>query len=66
MKKKDNYSVVNNQEDEDGYTLYPENAIPFENIKQKQDLNSHINVSNPEPDPAKLQTRGSILLLPKF
>ncbi len=46
MKNKEKYYAVNNQEDEDGYTLYPENTIIYENIKGKQDIDSRNNTAN--------------------
>lgn len=46
MKKKEKYYVVNNQEDEDGYTLYPENAIIYKNIKKKQAIGFRDNTAN--------------------
>jgi hypothetical protein len=36
MKKDINYIAINNQEDEDGYTLYPGYAVFKGNIKEKQ------------------------------
>ena len=45
MRKKEKFYPVNNQEDEDGYTLYPENAMNYENIKKKKDSSP---VSNTE------------------
>lgn len=38
MNKKKNHYVVNNQEDEDGYILYPENAIINKFVKNKQEI----------------------------
>ena len=46
MKNKEKYYAVNNQEDEDGYTLYPENAIIYKNIKKKQAIDSRDNTAN--------------------
>jgi hypothetical protein len=40
MKKKEKYYAVNKQEDEDGYTLHPANAIIDGNIKSGKYINS--------------------------
>jgi hypothetical protein len=54
MKKNEKNTVVNNQEDEDGYTLYPGYAIYSGNIKEKprvralhKDANTARNSSKP-------------------
>ena len=52
MKKKEKYYAVNNQEDEDGYTLYPGNAI-IEKVKRKQDKSSQ----NDSPDTKHSKTK---------
>ena len=56
MKKNEKYIAVNNQEDEDGYTLYPGYAIYEGNIKESQTIsalhktaNSAMNSSKPSP-----------------
>ena len=41
MKKNRKHFAVNSQEDEDGFTLYPENAFSTENAIKKQGINSH-------------------------
>lgn len=56
MRKKERYYPVNNQEDEDGYTLYPENAVFYENEKKEKDI-SHYNTANTGPGPEKLRFR---------
>jgi hypothetical protein len=52
MKKKEKYYAVNNQEDEDGFTLYPGNAI-IENVKGKPDINSRNDTANSEQSKTK-------------
>jgi hypothetical protein len=46
MKKKEKPLVMNNQEDEDGYTLYPENAIMYENEKKRLAVCNNLHVVN--------------------
>ena len=46
MKNKEKYYAVNNQEDEDGYTLYPENTIIYKSIKEKKDISARDNTAN--------------------
>ena len=48
MKKKWKYEVVNNQEDEDGCSLYPNNVIIFESAREKRNLNSNENTAKTE------------------
>ena len=57
MKKKEKFYPVNNQEDEDGYTLYPENALNYENIKKKQDSSPGSNTQHSRHVPANLRSR---------
>jgi hypothetical protein len=46
MKKKEKPYVMNNQEDEDGYNLYPGSAFIYERAKKKHVVsNSHHVVS---------------------
>lgn len=40
MKKDEKYTVVNSQEDEDGYTLYPGYAIYSGNFEEKQKVSA--------------------------
>jgi hypothetical protein len=61
MNKKKKYYVVNNQEDEDGYILYPENAINNEYAKSKLEICRGNNTAMKEPRPAKQQFRSFIL-----
>jgi hypothetical protein len=61
MKKNEKYYPVNSQEDEDGYTLHPGNAIIDENAKSNQDISSLENTGSTEPGSAKLQLPGYIL-----
>jgi hypothetical protein len=56
MKKKEKFYPVNNQEDEDGYTLYPENAMNYESIKKKQDSPGS-NTERNRHVPANLRSR---------
>ena len=51
MKNKWKYEVVNNQEDEDGYSLYPDSVIIYESAKGNQNTNSD---KNTVPGSAKL------------
>jgi hypothetical protein len=55
MKKKEKFYPVNNQEDEDGCTLYTSNGIIYENKKNPQDTNPPAKNENviPRPRPAK-------------
>jgi hypothetical protein len=46
MKKIGEYYSVNNQEDEDGYTIYSYNKVILENIKREQQIMTHSNTSN--------------------
>ena len=48
MKKKWKYEVVNNQEDEDGCSLYPNNVIIFESAREKRNYKSNENATNTE------------------
>ena len=54
MKKKWKYEIVNNQEDEEGYCLYPDSVLICESAKRKQDVNSNKNTVNTNPGSAKL------------
>lgn len=54
MKKKWKYEVVNNQEDEEGYNLYPVSDINCESAKKKQNINSNKNTADTEPGSWKL------------
>ena len=63
MKKYEKNYPVNKQEDEDGYILYPQNAIISENVKREKDIRSRNKDSNPEPGSAKLQFRSLIVSL---
>lgn len=40
MKKNEKYTVVNNQEDEDGYFLYPDYNIYGESFNEKQKVSA--------------------------
>ena len=62
MKKIEKYYALNKQEDEDGYTLYPENAILYEKGKRKICFPNY--TVNTEPSSAKLQFRSFIFPLP--
>jgi hypothetical protein len=53
MKKKEKFYAVNNQEDEDGYTLYPGSAMIYENENGDQDTSSSAENENATPRPAK-------------
>lgn len=44
MKKNFKYEVVNNQEDEDGYSFYPDGSTVGESIKEKQHVSSNKNI----------------------
>jgi UDP-galactopyranose mutase len=55
MKKKEKFYPVNNQEDEDGYSLYQADA------RKKQSLSFPDNFENTRHGYAKLQTRRLIL-----
>lgn len=57
MRKKEKFYPVNNQEDEDGYTLYPENAMNYESIKKKQDNSPGSNTERSRHAPANLRSR---------
>lgn len=57
MKNKEQYYAVNNQEDEDVYTLYPGKAIIYENVKRKQYISSSNITANTDPGSAKLALR---------
>lgn len=54
MKKKQKNWVVNNQEDEDGFSLNPDNFIFCESTNGKQDISSIRNTANSESGSAKL------------
>jgi hypothetical protein len=47
--KKEKFYAVNNQEDEDGYTLYPGSAVIYENAKNEQDTSSAAERENATP-----------------
>jgi hypothetical protein len=57
MKKQEKNYTVNKQEDEDGYILYPEKAIIYENGKREKDISSRNKAGNTEHGSAKLQSR---------
>jgi hypothetical protein len=57
MKKKEKFYPENKQEDEDGYTLHPENATNYENIKKKQDSSPGGNTEHSSHVPANLRSR---------
>jgi hypothetical protein len=57
MKKKEKYYPVNNQEDEDGYTLYPENAMNYEIVKKKQNVGPVAKTEQTRQAPATLLSR---------
>ena len=48
MLKKRKYEIVNNQEDEDGYSFYPDSVIIYKHKMGKRDFNSIKNTSNTE------------------
>ena len=48
MLKKRKYEIVNNQEDEDGYSFYPDSVIIYKRTMGKRDFNSIKNTSNTE------------------
>lgn len=54
MKNNWKYEIVNNQEDEDGYSHYPDNDINYESAKGKQNINANKITANTEPGSAKL------------
>ena len=54
MKKKEKFYPVNNQEDEDGYTLQTD-------ARKKHRLGPPGNFENTRPSSAKLPTRGLML-----
>ena len=51
--KKEKFYAVNNQEDEDGYTLYPGSAIIYENVKNDNDKRPSVEKENIKPTTAK-------------
>jgi hypothetical protein len=55
MKKKEKFYAVNNQEDEDGYTLYPGSAIIYEKVNPEQDTSRVDTDENARPRLAKSQ-----------
>jgi hypothetical protein len=57
MKKTAGYYTVNNQEDEDGYTLYPLIKNIYEKIKREQQITASDNTSNKKPASARHSTR---------
>jgi hypothetical protein len=57
MKKIAEYYPVNNQEDEDGYTLYSQNEIIYENIEREQQRTAPDNISNKQPVSLKHRSR---------
>ena len=63
MNKKKTNNVVNNQEDEDGYSLYAGNWIMNENVHGKKELKIRHNRVNKEYRSAKLQSRSYSLSL---
>jgi len=64
MKKNRKYFVVNSQEDEDGFTLYPENVFPSENVIKKQNINSGNYAVVAETGRTKMEFRKFLLLHP--
>jgi hypothetical protein len=61
LMKKEKFYPINNQEDEDGYTLYPHNAIIDENIKDRRDMSSPDHAENTGPGATILQLPGFII-----
>jgi hypothetical protein len=61
MKKEKKGYAVNNQEDEDGYTLYPENAVNYKTEKKKQDINTPDTKAKRESDFVQMQFHGYTL-----
>jgi len=57
MKKSKKYYAINNQEDEDGITLYPGDAIINKNQKNKRNINSQEKTENNESVSNKLKFR---------
>jgi hypothetical protein len=57
MKKKEKYYPENRQEDEDGYTLYPENAMNFEMVKKDGESSPGNNTEHSRYVPANLRSR---------
>ncbi|MCW3116758.1 MAG: hypothetical protein JWM28_840 [Chitinophagaceae bacterium] len=53
MKKNEKYHPVNNQEDEDGYILFPDQPIEYGNEKKKQPVNAGNSISYTPPDNVK-------------
>ncbi len=53
MKKKWKYEIVNNQEDEDGYSHYPESVLLDETAKGKHNISSNRMIANTESGSAK-------------
>ncbi len=57
MKKNKNYDVENNQENGDVYTLYPDNALIYENEKKRKGKINHKNTINSDSTSTKKQFR---------
>jgi len=57
MKKNEKNYPVNNQEDEDGYILYPQIAITYDNVKREKDISSRNKPANTEHGSSKPQSR---------
>ena len=58
MKKKEKYNTMNSQEDEDGYILYPDEAVVYENEKMQQDLIAGNGYPNKQSEPLKTANSG--------
>jgi hypothetical protein len=61
MKKKEKYYAINNQEDEDGYSLYPGSVVINENLKKIQNINFYTTVLNNKSHFAKQRSWGLLL-----
>lgn len=57
MKKNKTYYSENNQENEDVYTLYPDNAIISEDVKKTEPISNNIDAVNSVPSTTKMQLR---------
>jgi len=64
MRKNEKYYAVNNQEDEDGYNIYPAKTNFYGNSKSKQHINSSDKKGNTEPGAVNMQMRSIILSQP--
>ncbi|HMK27456.1 MAG TPA: hypothetical protein VK483_15595 [Chitinophagaceae bacterium] len=53
MKYKWDHQAVNNQEDEDGFSLHPGNGFNYESEREKQDIISEENAMGAEFDSLK-------------